>query len=261
MNYKGGLVLLMLGISIIIIYLIPQRVFLSNEYSSISYLDSVNEVIQGKPLLAFTDYSNDLDTLMNYSSLNYRRMFEQASTNELKLALKNEIEHWEECFKHLRNLCSHILEVNFGSGTISIPLSQIYASYVYSLRAEMSDKEVGLLGISKGNYKEYEEKLDLEELLIDFQNSIHYFCDTEWKEDKEIRVESCKEVGRCSEGLINEIRVWKHQRDKVTFLFIDEYKRNSYNHITDYYLRYVFKELIPQVLKENGRTKIVERYD
>ena len=43
---------------------------------------------------------------------------------------------------------------------MSIPLTQVYASYVYSLRVEMSDKELGLLNVIKENYKEDEEKLD-----------------------------------------------------------------------------------------------------
>lgn len=226
-----------------------------------SIFDSINEVIQEKPLLVFTYYNNDLDTFKSYSSLNYRRMLEQASSNELKLVLKNEMEQWEECSMHLRSLCTNILETNFGSGTMSIPLTQVYASYVYSLRVEMSDKELGLLNVIKENYKEDEEKLDLEESLIAFQNSIHDFCNQEWTEDKELRIESCKEVRKHSENLSKVIRIWKQQRDKVASLFVDEHKRNAYDHITDYYLRYIFKELIRQVLKENGRAEIVEGND
>ena len=142
-----------------------------------------------------------------------------------------------------------------------IPLTQVYASYVYSLRVEMSDKELGLLNVIKENYKEDEEKLDLEESLIAFQNSIHDFCNQEWKEDKGLRIKSCKEVRKHSENLSKVIRIWKQQRDKVASLFVDEHKRNAYDHITDYYLRYIFKELIRQVLKENGRVEIVERND
>ena len=229
--------------------------------ATLSLLDSIDKTIQKKPLLAFTDYGDDLNALKNCSSLNYRRMLKQASSNELKLVLKNEMEQWEECSMHLRSLCTNILETNFGSGTMSIPLSQIYASYVYSLRTEMSDKELGLLNVIKENHKKDEERIDLEELLIAFQNSIHDFCNQEWKEDKGLRIESCKEVKKYSKDLIKDIRIWKQQRDKVASLFVHEHKLNVYNHITDYCLRYIFKELIRQVLKENGRVEIVERND
>ena len=91
--------------------------------TTLSLLDSIDKTIQEKPLLAFTDYGDDLNALKNCSSLNYRRMLEQASSNELKLVLKNEMEQWEECSMHLRSLCTNILETNFGSGTMSYPFN------------------------------------------------------------------------------------------------------------------------------------------
>ena len=100
----------------IILFYTPKVNCLDVTIVSKSIFDSINEVIQEKPLLVFTRYNNDLDTFKSYSSLNYRRMLEQASSNELKLVLKNEMEQWEECSMHLRSLCTNILETNLEGG-------------------------------------------------------------------------------------------------------------------------------------------------
>lgn len=224
----------------------------------ISFLDTINDAIQEKPLTAFTDYQEELDMLKKYATSLYCKIIGLCVSDKQKKVLAEEMKQWEVCTGHLCKLNTCILEANFGAGTMSIPLSHIYASYVYSMRAEMSAKELALFEGNKIDEVESDNDFELEKELKSFNDffySFYHKIENKKNDEGYDYKAKCKEAKINLDLLIENVKVWYQHRNGIASLFFDKYKQKGYKDISTLYIVTIFRQLIPQICNENGCAK------